>query len=124
MFLFAQEPESIFLDLSLERRAFFFPVGQQFGEGVGLEDIARKNMRSNVGALLDEADAEVFSLLLSQLPQADARGEPWEVTGSYLQGLRPRSTRRTPFLLFPPRRRNNGGGSVGIKNETGDRLST
>ena len=71
-----EDHETVFAHRRIERCALFFPVGQQFVDRARIHHRARKNMRTDLGALLDHADADFVALSGGQLFQADRCGKP------------------------------------------------
>ena len=47
------------------------PIGNELVEGARLEDVAREDVRADLGALLDDAHAEILALLHRELLQPD-----------------------------------------------------
>ena len=57
-------------------RIVLLPAGQQLVQRAGVDDRARQDVRADLGAFLDHADADVLAAFGRQLLQADGRGQP------------------------------------------------
>ena len=51
------------------------PVGEELFEGVGFEAVAREGVRANLGALVQQTDADLFAVLGLELLEADRGGQ-------------------------------------------------
>ena len=64
---FREKQKLIFADRRVERRAFFFPVREEFVHGARIHHRAGQNMRPNFRAFFDNADADVAFIFRSEL---------------------------------------------------------
>ena len=67
---------------SVERRAFFLPVREEFGNRARIHDRAREDMGADFGAFLDQADRNLLAGFVGQLLDADRRGQPGRATAN------------------------------------------
>ena len=72
---FGQEQELVFGHVHRERRAFFLPVRDQFGDRARVHHRARQDMRPDLRAFFQYAHADLDAFLRRQLLQADRRGQ-------------------------------------------------
>ena len=72
---FGQEQEMVLLGRSVERRALFLPVRDQFVQRTRLQHRAGQDMRAHFRALFDDADGDFLAGFLFQLLQADRGGQ-------------------------------------------------
>ena len=73
--LLGQIEKAFLRHLGVERRAFFFPVGDQFVQRDGIDDGARKNMGADLGPLFDQRDGAFLLRGSRELFQPDRRGQ-------------------------------------------------
>ena len=71
-----QQHKGVLIHRGLDRRTSLFPVRDQLIERARLKDVPRQNVRANLGALLDNAHAEVLARLERELLQSDRGREP------------------------------------------------
>ena len=62
-------------DLGPQGGAVLLPVGQQLGEGFGIDDGARQDMGAHFGPFLEHADVDLLALLGCQLLEPDGGGQ-------------------------------------------------
>ena len=72
---FAQHQELLGGHRAVQRGAFVLPVRDQLVQRPGVEDRAGEDMRADLGALFQNADADLPAGLGAQLAQADRRGQ-------------------------------------------------
>ncbi|SAK66542.1 hypothetical protein AWB79_03299 [Caballeronia hypogeia] len=68
-----QEQEAVLGHFDIERRAFFLPVGDQFGQAARVHDRAGEDVRTDFRAFLQNAHADLDAFFLRQLLQPDSR---------------------------------------------------
>ncbi len=66
-----KEKEPIFRDLGFQRSPFFFPVGNQFGERLGIHDRARQDMGADFRGFFKDTDVEFLPFVVGELFQPD-----------------------------------------------------
>ena len=71
-----QQHKGVLIHRGLDRRTSLFPVRDQLIECARLKDIPGQNVRADLGALLDNAHAEVLARLERKLLQSDRGCEP------------------------------------------------
>ncbi|MDT4856373.1 hypothetical protein FQZ97_907610 [compost metagenome] len=72
---FGQEQELVLRDGHVQRRAFFLPVGDEFGQRQRVHDGAGQDVRTQFRALFKHADADFLILLSGQLLKTDCGGQ-------------------------------------------------
>ena len=79
-----QEQKALFRHRGRDRRAHRLPVGQQLVERPGLQHRARQDMRTDLGAFFDDADAEIDVAVGAQLLEPNRRRQPgWAGADDY-----------------------------------------
>ena len=71
-----KQHKGVLVDGGLDRRTSLFPVGDEFIESARLEDVPRQNVRADLGALLDDANAKIFARLERELLQPNRGRKP------------------------------------------------
>jgi len=72
---FGQKQKAVFGHVHRQRRAFFLPVRDKFGDRARVHHRARQNMRPDLRALFQYAHAKLDAFVGRQLLQADRRGQ-------------------------------------------------
>ena len=72
---FTENHETVFADRRIERRVFFFPVGNQFIQRDRVHHRAGEDVRTDFRAFFEHADTDFAVLFRSQLFQTNCRTE-------------------------------------------------
>src|SRR5690606_41281552 len=72
---FGPEQETVLGDLGVQRRAALAPVGYQLAEGTRVHDRARQDVCADLGALVDDAHADLGAPVGGELLQTDGGRE-------------------------------------------------
>jgi len=72
---FGEVQEAVGLGRRVQRRAFFFPVGDQLVQGARLQHGTRQDVGADLGALFQQTDTDLLALLGGQLLQTDGCGQ-------------------------------------------------
>jgi hypothetical protein len=63
-----------------KRSAQFFPVGQQFGQRLGVHDGAGQNVRAGLGTFFQHHHRNILAFFSGQLLEANRRGQAARAT--------------------------------------------